>query len=53
MHNDFHPYYVRVGHWTKIDYARSALTWMQPLVRGQRRASLRSRPTGTWMISHP
>ena len=35
MHNDFHPYYVRVGdHWTKIDYARSALTWMQPLVRG-------------------
>ncbi|HSX81160.1 MAG TPA: polysaccharide deacetylase, partial [Candidatus Saccharimonadia bacterium] len=36
MHNDFHPYYVRVGdHWTKIDYARSASTWMQPLVRGQ------------------
>ena len=36
MHNDFHPYYVRVGdRWTKIDYARSALTWMQPLVRGQ------------------
>ena len=22
MHNDFHPYYVRVGdQWTKIDYA--------------------------------
>jgi peptidoglycan/xylan/chitin deacetylase (PgdA/CDA1 family) len=36
MHNDFHPYYVRVGdRWTKIDYSRPARDWMQPLVRGQ------------------
>ena len=36
MHNDFHPYYVRVGdRWTKIDYTRSASEWMKPLVRGQ------------------
>ena len=36
MHNDFHPYYVRVGdRWTKIDYSRSAREWMKPLVRGE------------------
>src|SRR6266498_4436047 len=36
MHNDFHPYYVRVGDsWTKIDYSRPAAEWMKPLVRGQ------------------
>jgi len=36
MHNDFHPYYVRVGdRWTKIDYTRPAAEWMKPLVRGQ------------------
>jgi peptidoglycan/xylan/chitin deacetylase (PgdA/CDA1 family) len=36
MHNDFHPYYVRVGdRWTKIDYTRAASEWMKPLVRGQ------------------
>jgi peptidoglycan/xylan/chitin deacetylase (PgdA/CDA1 family) len=37
MHNDFTPYYVRVGDsWTKIDYsASSAADWMKPLVRGQ------------------
>jgi peptidoglycan/xylan/chitin deacetylase (PgdA/CDA1 family) len=36
MHNDFHPYYVRVGDaWTKIDYSKPAREWMQPLVRGQ------------------
>jgi peptidoglycan/xylan/chitin deacetylase (PgdA/CDA1 family) len=35
MHNDFHPYYVRVGDsWTKIDYSKSADEWMKPLVRG-------------------
>lgn len=36
-HNDFTPYYVRVGDtWTKIDYgAASAAEWMKPLVRGQ------------------
>jgi peptidoglycan/xylan/chitin deacetylase (PgdA/CDA1 family) len=37
MHNDFTPYYVRVGDsWTKIDYeAESAREWMKPLVRGE------------------
>ncbi|MGW1788813.1 polysaccharide deacetylase family protein [Streptomyces tubercidicus] len=36
MHNDFHPYYVRVGDsWTKIDYAKPAEEWMKPLVRGE------------------
>ena len=35
MHDDFHPYYVRVGDsWTKIDYSKPASTWMKPLVRG-------------------
>ena len=36
MHNDFSPYYVRVGDsWTKIDYSRPAEEWMKPLVRGE------------------
>lgn len=36
MHNDFHPYRVRVGDtWTKIDYSQHPDTWMKPLVRGQ------------------
>ncbi len=36
MHNDFSPYYVRVGdQWTKIDYSAEAKTWMKPLVRGE------------------
>lgn len=36
MHNDFHPYYVRVGDsWTRIDYSQPAKTWMKPLVRGE------------------
>jgi peptidoglycan-N-acetylglucosamine deacetylase len=36
MHNDFHPYYVRVGDsWTKIDYSKHPSTWMKPLVRGE------------------
>ncbi|EOW8592515.1 polysaccharide deacetylase [Campylobacter coli] len=36
MHNDFTPYYVRVGDkWTKIDYSKYAKEWMKPLVRGQ------------------
>src|SRR5246500_1317785 len=35
MHNDFHPYYVRVGDsWTKIDYSKRPSEWMQPLKRG-------------------
>jgi peptidoglycan/xylan/chitin deacetylase (PgdA/CDA1 family) len=36
MHDDFHPYYVRVGdQWTKIDYSKPAAQWMHPLVRGR------------------
>ncbi|ANG64142.1 polysaccharide deacetylase [Marinobacterium aestuarii] len=36
MHNDFHPYYVRVGDsWTKIDYSKHPLEWMKPLQRGE------------------
>lgn len=36
MHNDFTPYYVRVGDsWTKIDYSQHPDTWMKPLARGQ------------------
>lgn len=36
MHNDFHPYYVRVGDsWTKIDYSKPAIEWMKALQRGE------------------
>ena len=36
MHNDFHPYYVRVGDsWTKIDYSKHPSHWMKPLERGR------------------
>ena len=36
MHNDFHPYYVRVGDsWTKIDYSKHPSHWMKPLQRGK------------------
>ncbi|PXL62794.1 polysaccharide deacetylase family protein [Klebsiella variicola] len=36
MHNDFHPYYVRVGDsWTKIDYSKHPDAWMKPLQSGQ------------------
>ncbi len=36
MHNDFTPYYVRVGDkWSKIDYSGEAKDWMKPLVRGK------------------
>ncbi|MEV0197018.1 polysaccharide deacetylase [Nonomuraea sp. NPDC050691] len=36
MHDDFTPYYVRVGDsWTKIDYSRPAAEWMKPLQRGE------------------
>ena len=35
MHNDFSPYYVRVGDsWTKIDFSQRPADWMKPLVRG-------------------
>jgi peptidoglycan-N-acetylglucosamine deacetylase len=36
MHDDFHPYYLRVGdQWTKIDLSKQAREWMKPLVRGE------------------
>ena len=36
MHDDVHPYYVRVGDsWTKIDYSIAAGDWMKPLQRGE------------------
>lgn len=36
MHDDFTPYFVRVGDtWTKIDYDKPAAEWMKPLVRGK------------------
>lgn len=36
MHNDFHPYYVRVGdEWTRIDYSAQPESWMKPLQRGR------------------
>ena len=36
MHQDFEPYYVRVGDaWTKIDYSKRPQDWMHPLVRGR------------------
>jgi len=36
MHNDFHPYYCRVGDsWTKIDYSQHPSTWMKPIERGE------------------
>lgn len=36
MHNDFTPYYVRVGDsWTRIDYTARAKDWMKPLQRGE------------------
>jgi peptidoglycan/xylan/chitin deacetylase (PgdA/CDA1 family) len=35
MHDDFHPYRVRVGDsWTKIDYSQHPSAWMTPLKRG-------------------
>lgn len=35
MHNDFHPYYARLGDsWIRINYSQPAETWMKPLQRG-------------------
>jgi peptidoglycan/xylan/chitin deacetylase (PgdA/CDA1 family) len=35
MHNDFTPYYARVGDsWTVIDYSKKPREWMVPLKRG-------------------
>ena len=36
MHDDFHPYYVRVGDsWTPIDYSQPAERWMKPFAKGE------------------
>jgi peptidoglycan-N-acetylglucosamine deacetylase len=36
MHDDHHPYYVRVGDaWTTIDYSKPAETWMHPFTKGE------------------
>ena len=36
MHDDFTPYYVRVGDsWTRIDYGAKPESWMTPLKRGK------------------
>lgn len=36
MHNDFHPYYCRVGDsWSKIDYSKHPSNWMKPIQRGE------------------
>jgi peptidoglycan/xylan/chitin deacetylase (PgdA/CDA1 family) len=36
MHDDFHPYYVRVGDsWTPIDYSQPAESWMKPFRKGK------------------
>ena len=36
MHNDYTPYYVRVGDkWTNIDYSKHPREWMVPLTRGK------------------
>jgi peptidoglycan/xylan/chitin deacetylase (PgdA/CDA1 family) len=35
-HNDFQPYYARVGEtWAKIDYSKPASSWMKPLSKGR------------------
>jgi peptidoglycan/xylan/chitin deacetylase (PgdA/CDA1 family) len=36
MHDDFHPYYVRVGDsWTPIDSSQPAESWMKPFTKGE------------------
>src|SRR3954464_9323299 len=46
MHDDFTPYYVRVGdRWTKINYANDLEEWMKPLVRGEETALAEIRAT--------
>jgi peptidoglycan/xylan/chitin deacetylase (PgdA/CDA1 family) len=53
MHNDFHPYYVRVGErWTKIDYEKPASAWMKPLHRG-RETSLIEIPASWYLDDLP
>lgn len=35
-HDDFRPYYARVGEkWTKVNYSKPATSWMKPLIRGK------------------
>jgi peptidoglycan-N-acetylglucosamine deacetylase len=49
MHDDFTPYYPRVGDsWTKIDYSAAAEDWMHPLVRGTETALIEI--PGSWYL---
>lgn len=53
MHNDYHPYYVRVGDsWTKIDYGQHPSSWMKPLERGQE-TDLIEIPASWWLDDLP
>jgi peptidoglycan/xylan/chitin deacetylase (PgdA/CDA1 family) len=53
MHNDFTPYYVRVGDsWTKIDYSKTAAEWMKPLQRGNE-TDLIEIPASWWLDDLP
>ena len=51
MHDDFTPYYVRVGDsWTKIDYSLKPDDWMVPLKRGHETDLIEIPRPGTSMI---
>ncbi len=53
MHNDFHPYYARVGEsWTKIDYAKHPSAWMKPYGRGEE-TDLVEIPASWWLDDLP
>lgn len=53
MHDDHHPYYVRVGDsWTKIDYSKQPKDWMKPLVRGKE-TDLIEIPANWWLDDLP
>ncbi len=49
MHDDHHPYYVRVGDaWTKIDYSQPAESWMKPFTKGEETALVEI--PGSWYL---
>jgi peptidoglycan/xylan/chitin deacetylase (PgdA/CDA1 family) len=49
MHDDFHPYYARVGDtWTKIDFSKHPEAWMKPLIRGKETALIEI--PGSWYL---
>lgn len=48
-HHDCQAYWLRTGDsWTKIDYTRSAKSWMKPLVKGQETGLVEI--PGSWYI---